>query len=71
MTLGAIRQGDMTTLNVCTLNTTSKYIKQKLKIGVGKFPIIVRDSDKALSLNCNRMSGRGKKKQSKKSVQKI
>lgn len=57
----------MTVLNVCTLNTTSKYIKQKeLKIGVGKFTIIVRDSDKALSLNCNRMSG-----QKKKSVQKI
>lgn len=53
MTLGVIQQGDMITLNVYILNTTSKYIKQQmteLKIALGKFTIMVGDFDKALAL---------------------
>lgn len=69
MTLGVIQQGDMITLNVYILNTTSKYIKQQmteLKIALGKFTIMVGDFDKALFVT-DRISEQRKKK----SVQKI
>lgn len=49
MASGVIQQGDMTALNMYILNTTSKYVKQKLmelKIGIGKFTIIAGDFDK-------------------------